>query len=242
MKVLAIVFTLLFSLHAQAGRETGNGGDTVGQEFETIGRQLLKDLQGGLGKSFPEVDLAAYENKLNEVTVRSVEKSVSGRDADNYPELNLIVVSRAGWTAIAGDLTKKRALAFHEYLSVMGLEASEKYPISGRLLEVQTNETQICKTIELSKTVTKLDRCLQALKGSGPSISGSADANDLLAQLAAQKYIRCVAEFQPAARVPGVLWKHVFRAHEDYFLNHSISEKNFCDVAELTNRFLKFPD
>lgn len=131
---------LLVGHQAQAGRETGNGGDAIALEFKAAAIQVYTAINAGQTPAFPEVNMRDFQRALDEtglvvvdqVFIKGVEK-----DAANFPDKKLIEISRTRWLSVSSRYDRKLALVFHEYLGIMGIADSD-YAISSRLLKSPT--------------------------------------------------------------------------------------------------------
>ncbi len=138
MKNLKVFFNIpslliLMAIPAQAGRETGNGGDAIAIEFKTTALQVVAAINAGQTPMFPEVSTRLLQTAIGEtkLTVKDhVFVNGAEKDAANYPAQKLIEISRTRWLS---DSSRKQALVFHEYLGIMGVDDSN-YAISSRLL------------------------------------------------------------------------------------------------------------
>lgn len=134
---MMILTVLTFSINARAksGGHDGNGGDSISQEFTSLGREVLITLKMDSNK-FPEVSAENFEETIKKTEIVTTEKQILimgiEKDAANYPEQYLIKVNRSRWSQIK-NIKRKKALIFHEYLGIMNFDDS-KYQISGRML------------------------------------------------------------------------------------------------------------
>jgi hypothetical protein len=140
--VLVFIFVMFSFFKESHAGDVGNGGDTVAQEFTGLGRRLLHLLQMDPAK-YPEVNITAFEQTLDTIQVHSSKEPLllSGvlKDAISDSKKNLILVDQERWDSFSANGTQGRyrqmTLVFHELLCILGLEETDKYPISGRLQE-----------------------------------------------------------------------------------------------------------
>ena len=253
MKKIVIVLGLVFTTLAHAGRETGNGGDSVAQEFVTIERQIVRDLRAGQSQYFPEVNIQELARATDTTAVKSVDSiDVKGfaLDAQNYPELKMIVVNRKTWLAMGSDYTKKRALVFHEYLGILGVEKSETYAISGRLLNEsilrawvkQVEDSRSCSSDETNALARKLESCMREIVGATPPSFGDSGVSDMFALQVSRKYLRCLNEKHKIQKedVTATSAEIIEGISEQFYSR--FSEDDYCQLADRTNKYLKITD
>lgn len=112
----------------------GSGGGTdVGIEF----RSALQTALINLTKINPQVSQSLKRKKIEPkiIVVQEILKVVNDRDvqicvATNEPGTGTIRINRASWSQIK-NIHAKEGLALHEYLSLLGLERTGNYAISG---------------------------------------------------------------------------------------------------------------
>lgn len=135
--ILSLAFLAGVSSWAAGGREVGNGGDAVVQEFVSIARSILAhwerlEFPGGV-----EVRREQFETAVRETRVDSKDRTFLGDrevDAINRPDLKTITLSRTRWGTNGTNSSKKLALVLHEYLGILGLDDSG-YLISSHVLQ-----------------------------------------------------------------------------------------------------------
>lgn len=130
---------------ATAG-EKGNGGDYCTQSIVQVKKTLMASLNYAGPSVYPEFQFDVLEWYLEKATIKVVPKTVVNgeeTDAKNYPSQKLIELNRGRWCTF--DIESKVKILFHEYLGVMKLEASNEYPISGRLEVVRNPERYVCE-------------------------------------------------------------------------------------------------
>jgi ankyrin repeat protein len=139
-----LAFASLLALspaHADKGGESGGGGDALALEFKATAEVALKNLQAMHGAPFSSVSIAQLQNKINsaQILISDTPLSISedgviqNSSAENNPGQNLIVINRSDYTKIE-NATVQQSLALHEFLSLLGLESTGNYPISGQYL------------------------------------------------------------------------------------------------------------
>jgi ankyrin repeat protein len=130
------------------GSSARGGGDPLALEFKATADVALKNLQLLKRAPFSDVNFALLQKKIDTaqviITDQSLDVSKDGftqnSAAENQPENNLIIVNRESYTVLAA--TVQQALALHEFLSLMGIESTGNYPISGKFLSVYTGGTE----------------------------------------------------------------------------------------------------
>ncbi len=127
MRFLNKIFVLLLtSTICFAGNEGGNGGDSYGEEFESLGHELIKSMNSPAyqlilekWKLTPEL----LEDTIKMVILRSSEEAaLGGFDVDgiNYNDGQPMVISRSRWRQ--NNLLQKLKIVLHEYFGVLKIE------------------------------------------------------------------------------------------------------------------------
>lgn len=147
------------------GKDTGNGGDGYTIEFAGLAQSVLKhwdelEIAGNLGITKERFEFAIQETEVHS-TVESLHVGDFEVDAKNYPfcdeglnprpaHCGLIVINRARWDAMGGDVLRKTALVFHEYLGALGMNRQrfdDFYEVSARnfdrLKELLSRQTRV---------------------------------------------------------------------------------------------------
>ncbi|MDR3608063.1 MAG: hypothetical protein P4M08_11865 [Oligoflexia bacterium] len=122
------------------GGSTG-GGDALALEFKAAAEVALQNLQSQKSTAFSGVNLAQLQNKIESAQILVSDGAlavaqdgiIQDSAAENIPSRNLIILNRAGYSKI-GIPAIQQALALHEFLSLMGVESTGNYPISGQYL------------------------------------------------------------------------------------------------------------
>jgi hypothetical protein len=131
---LSIAFIFQFSF-GEIDRK-GNGGDPIAFEFMNSARAAFLSIDRN-SDLYSHVDISALTRLLQStkivVTNEPIFVIVDGvrqqSVAANFHDPNRIVLHRSAWLAIKDPDTKK-ALALHEYLSLLGIESSGNYEVS----------------------------------------------------------------------------------------------------------------
>lgn len=148
--------------HAQASGKEGNGGHPVALEFVQRALavvQLIEEESDLLPADFARIPPTELREALSSAVVEVVNDNCvpqllpdgSCRAAINYPARKLIRVSAPAWAGTSGDL--QSALAFHEYLGLIGIEKSVYY-ISAQLTPYLSRDNRF---LFLRKQVYALD-------------------------------------------------------------------------------------
>lgn len=121
--------------YADGGKDGGNGGDSYTIEFAAYGQSIVKHWEElEFSASFPVIlDEFRYAVKKAELHSTTDKLHVDGFEVDSKnfefckesskpkPKYcGVILINRARWNALGDDMLKKAALAFHEYLGVLG--------------------------------------------------------------------------------------------------------------------------
>jgi uncharacterized protein len=128
-----------FEMEGSSGR---GGGDPLALEFKATAQVMLRNLQPIISRvPFSNIDFTRLQNEVsnaqilisdNELPI-SHDGVIQNGAAENHPNQNLIILSRQDYSKI-GSAALQQALALHEYLSLMGVESTGNYPISGAYL------------------------------------------------------------------------------------------------------------
>lgn len=132
-----LLFVLIFACSAARAGTEAHGGDEVGLEFLALMKTAVGDAaaDSGLRARFERAGLGAKLSAVKVVTTDQPliveafgirQESVAVNEAGKA----LIQVNRGRWKAISSESLKK-AIALHEALSLVGLESTGSYPISG---------------------------------------------------------------------------------------------------------------
>lgn len=161
MKTPFLTFVVALSAlasHPAPWRETGNGGDSVAQDFALKGAQAIERLRQNpnfIAVPWDKVELAARETQIvSEPTVYLTAPTGKSfeRDAVNFPTKKVISVNRRRWLRAGFTDDEKRALALHEYLGIAGLERNH-YALSMKMRE---------SLVDTDKAVLIYDQVVQA--------------------------------------------------------------------------------
>lgn len=134
MKIFLVALAMIgLPQYASANAKVvGNGGDEYSVEFTQLAHELTDWLAANrklLPKSF---SMQAYRTALKTTQVESTDEPLSlngaTKDALNFPAQKRILFNRAAWNRIL-SLPRKKALVFHEYLGILGIDDS-RYQIS----------------------------------------------------------------------------------------------------------------
>lgn len=136
MKNFIIVLLAFLNFSASAivigGTEVGNGGDSVSQEFITLGYRIA----GALALNpIDEVDASLFLMTVSKTQVFSKnELKLQGEEvtAVNFPNQNKIYVHSIRWKKTKSFMTRAY-LVLHEYLWMMGIDDTN-YKVSHRLV------------------------------------------------------------------------------------------------------------
>jgi hypothetical protein len=134
MKWLVLLVAALVPIHAYAGNELGNGGDSYAQEFVAIGRDFLDRLRAAPDPAIPLQRLSDAVENTSVITKDKLELRGAEVDAINYPGSKRIELNRARWKETGEK--EKSSLALHEYLGIAGIDDS-RYAVSGKYVELQ---------------------------------------------------------------------------------------------------------
>lgn len=138
LKTFVLVFTITAiaskktSLQIE-GHETGHGGDARAAEFVAIAQDVLANIKKS---PLNGIDPALLSEAIKNTKVRTTEDILldvaTGKEVDaiNHPQKTPpeIVLNKAAWDGLK-DGFKKRRLALHEYLNIIGAEDS-RYQLS----------------------------------------------------------------------------------------------------------------
>jgi hypothetical protein len=146
----------------------GGGGDEVGLEFQATLEKALANLKQTDSDSYRQLESRNLTSALRKLSVITVDNAlnVQAKDliqnsvAKNFQDLNLILVNRQRWAAIAYD-TIKEGIALHEVSSLLGIEETGKYSISAKYVSLQG------ASVDQLKRSLALDR-LSELKADHP--------------------------------------------------------------------------
>lgn len=115
--------------------DKAHGGDSCSQRMPILQTKLLETVKKQGASAYPEFEEAVLKHFINRATI-SVDDdlTVDGKqvDARSWPGKYLIEVDRKRFCE--NEERFQLSILFHEYLILMGLEASNEYGISNRLL------------------------------------------------------------------------------------------------------------
>lgn len=135
MKYFFIWILINFISTVTQAEGTRGGGNDTALSFQQSGRIAVKSFESDL--SLANVNLIKLNKLISDSIILVVKDdlsiSVDGTSqpsvAINEPRLNRILVNANAWNLI-GNPRMQEALALHEYLSLLGLESTGKYPFS----------------------------------------------------------------------------------------------------------------
>ena len=136
-RLFSLLIAVLMAATAHAGKESG-GGDPVEVDFIGAFNAAVDRYQDGETNdlfNFVGPDLLGIEERAKILVVNDpLFVTKNGRDeevtARNTPDTLTIEVNRARWNATQ-DERLKEATALHEFLSLLKIESTGRYPISG---------------------------------------------------------------------------------------------------------------
>lgn len=146
LKLLGLVLALSLpaaGFAADLGNEGANGGDEVALEFRLAFVSGLTRIQQKLPLLYAKIKDAKLEEVLERAEILVSDQSLLvKRDgiyqdsiAINKAEPPQILIHRRRWNEIL-RIEIKEALALHEVASLVGLESTGKYPLSGEYLKL----------------------------------------------------------------------------------------------------------
>jgi hypothetical protein len=131
--MILLLLALLSSGIAQAGGKTvGNGGDEVGLEFRSAASTAIATLDAATAARVQ----SALDTSVILVVDNALSSFVDGVEQEsavlNRP--GMILINRYRWQQM-NNIHLKEGVALHEALSLVGLESTGLYPISGPYLQ-----------------------------------------------------------------------------------------------------------
>ncbi len=135
-KYLLIAIAIFSFSRASAGPGSGGGGDTYAIEFKRVAEKILETFSKdpSLSSIFPQVDLPTFREKLLSLKIETKDRLLLNgeeMDAINYPDRNLLLLSRNRWVRISQTPGHQASLAFHELLGLMGIDDT-MYKVSAK--------------------------------------------------------------------------------------------------------------
>lgn len=139
--VLLMVGSTASAVTSMEGSGVRGGGDELGLEFTSVATAAMAEaaaLDAGLATLVAAHDLVTVAAKMEVIAadaplVEFSKGSFQEFVAINEPSLRRVYVNRERWAALK-SAPLRRGLAFHEVLSLAGLESTGRYPHSARYL------------------------------------------------------------------------------------------------------------
>lgn len=132
-----VVFMCCFTQSVHAGKELGNGGSRTALEFYDIFEKVLVDIQLESAK-YPELADIHLDAIIKDTSLMISDKPLfvfyngirQESTAVNYKNPRRLIIHQESWNELSEK--EKKVLAFHEVLSLAGLEKTGDYSISQR--------------------------------------------------------------------------------------------------------------
>jgi hypothetical protein len=151
------ICTLSFAPGAQAGKELGNGGSAAALGFYEVIQSVLKDIQIESAK-YPELvnihlDAIAKDTSfiVSEEPLLVEHNGIHQEStAVNFKNPYRILIHRESWMKLSEK--EKKTIAFHEILSLAGLEETGNYRISQRYYSQNQVSLYDCSAVVINHT------------------------------------------------------------------------------------------
>lgn len=163
MKILIITFLISFSAFGYiggdqdegiGGTEVGNGGDSVAQEFITLGYRIAGSLMQGPIEGVDSVKLLSVVTTTKVMSRDNLVLNGAPVTAINYPSSKVIEVDINRWNRTKSFMTRAY-LVLHEYLWIMGIDDTN-YKVSHKLVLGQLPTTKDYMTVILNNVLTDI--------------------------------------------------------------------------------------
>lgn len=166
---LLLIFGFTNPSFANSGTVGGGGGDPLAIQFQKAALRAIDNIEKNKTPTFSKIILKKLRTKVRSAFIMVVDQLPATRLKDvtqnsaviNYPDENLLLIRRQQYKDEIANTEVEEAFALHEYLSLMRLERTGKYPFSGLY---NTNNTEKVISFdfheEIGCALTNIERLL----------------------------------------------------------------------------------
>jgi len=237
--ILAIVISLSTSIAFALGQDRGNGGDANALGFYEVIQNVLKDIQIESGK-YPELKNVPLDDIANNTSFVLSEEPLfveyngihQQSTAVNFKNPYRILIHRESWMKLSEK--EKKIIAFHEILSLAGLEETGNYRISQRYYTQNQFSLYDCNAVVINHSSFEINFVLS----DDSSIRGVYFDTPFTAQGAERFYMRMGPGYlDPISRQPDsivIMIARLRKSSKDWDISKST---NFFGDPKLPRRF-----